>query len=270
MPLPSEILEQLPEDLQQNPTLSNYNTLEDALRGFVETKSMVGRSIQIPGEDAGEADKTAFLEKLINNAPDVMLKPDFSEATQSEEFYRTIGKPEEFSKYENPPDVTLPSEVESQLREMAFDANLTNAQYKVWAKKMADMTTQTTENLNTAFEEDQASLKAEWGMTVDERLNAAKQINDQFYPGRDFETLSAAEKKGLYNQSVAFTGQGPQAPLQPTTPAGMTPDEAMERAGEIMRKVHDPESGLSHKEKLALINKRIKILQTYVPKFQEA
>ena len=48
---------------------------------------------------SGEADKTAFLEKLINNAPNVMLKPDFSEQTQSQEFYRTIGKPEEFSKY---------------------------------------------------------------------------------------------------------------------------------------------------------------------------
>ena len=152
---------------------------------------------------------------------------------------------------------------------MAFDANLTNAQYKVWAKKMADMTVQTTENLSSAFAEDQATLKAEWGMTVDERLNAAKQINDQFYPGRDFDSLSAAEKKGLYNQSVAFTGAGPQAPLQPTTSVGMTPEEATSRAGEMMRKLHDPESGMSHAEKMALVEKRADMLRTFVPKYQE-
>lgn len=263
--LPAEIADSLSDETKTNSTLAQYNSLEEALKGHINTKAAMGRSIRIPGEDAGETDRKQFLEKLINNAPEVMLKPDFSSPDQSQEFYRTLGLPEEFSQYNNPEDTNVNADVEAQLREVLFAANVTDSQYKKIMKSFSDMEATTKELTDQTFEDQANELKGKWGTTHEERLASAKKMNDEFYPGRDFAALSSGDIESLYNIHISVTGKGPQAPGQPEDPPGMTPTEAREQADEIMRRVHDPESKLNQLEKMALVNKRIAILRKFVP-----
>ena len=267
--LPAEIAYSLSDEIKTNPTLSQYNTMEDMLTGHINTKSALGRSIRIPGDDAGESDKQEFYQKLINNAPDLMVKPDFSDPTQSEDFYRTLGKPEENSKYENPEGFNLDTEVEGQLRDVLYGANLTNAQYQEVVSKLSSMQDQTVENNQLVQDQAMKGLSGKWGATTESRMQAAQKINEEFYPGRNFDGLTPNEIESLYSIHTSVTGTGPQAPGQPSPPAGMTPHEAEEQAAEIMRRVHDPKSELDHGEKMRLINKRVDILKKFVPKFAE-
>ena len=265
--LPAEVADSLSDDIKVNPTLNQYKSLEAALEGHIQTKSAMGHSIRIPGDEAGETDRKEFLEKLINNAPQVMMKPDFSNQEQSQEYYRTIGVPDEFSKYENPEGFNLDAEVEGQLRDILHSANLTNQQYQEVVSKLSSMQNQTTENNTFVNTQEMEALAGEWGMTLDARMDAAKKTNDEFYQGRDFGGLNASEIKALYTIHTSLTGKGAQGPSQPEGQGGMTPVEAQDQAAEIMRRIHDPKSELSHAEKMVLQNKRIKLLQTHVPKF---
>jgi hypothetical protein len=265
--LPAEKADTLSEEVKASPTLAKYETLEDALKGHINAESRLGSRIRIPGEDAGETDRAEFLEKLINNAPGLMKKPDFANPEQSNEFYHTLGMPDEFSKYENPEGIKLDVDTEAELREILHAAKLTNKQYQEVFTKFASMSDQTVENNQTVKTHDMEELAGKWGVTLDARMAAAKKMNDEFYPGRDFDGLGSGELQALHNIHTSVTGKGAQAPMQPGTPAGMTPQEAEEQAAEIMRRIHDPKSDLNHSEKMDLQYKRIKMLETYVPEF---
>jgi hypothetical protein len=261
--LAPETLEALPEEITSNETLKNFDSLEALAKGFIETKSMVGQSIRIPPEEAGPEARNEFLNKLINNAPELIMKPDLSEAEQSEEFYRTMGKPEEFSKYENPEDKELNPEVEAELREVLFNADLTNAQYKKVMAAFADRQKQADEMNAELREGDINSLKGKWGMVTEERMAAAKKINDQFFPNRDFDKLTMGEVEGLFDVSKSFTGKGPQAATQISTESeGMTPQEAERRGEEIMKRIMT-DTDMNMDEKHKLMEKRLKILTEF-------
>lgn len=261
--LAPETLEALPEEITSNETLKNFDSLEALAKGFIETKSMVGQSIRIPPEEAGPEARNEFLNKLINNAPELIMKPDLGEAEQSEEFYRTMGKPEEFSKYENPEDKELNPEVEAELREVLFNADLTNAQYKKVMAAFADRQKQADEMNAELREGDINSLKGKWGMVTEERMAAAKKINDQFFPNRDFDKLTMGEVEGLFDVSKSFTGKGPQAATQISTESeGMTPQEAERRGEEIMKRIMT-DTDMNMDEKHKLMEKRLKILTEF-------
>ena len=268
--LPAEIADSLSDEVKTNPTLIQYNSLEDALKGHIQTKSLVGSSIRIPGEDAGETDKQEFYNKLLNNAPNLMLKPDFAEPDQSNEFYRTIGKPEGSDKYVMPEGNTLDAGVEAEIREIAYNSNLTQAQFSNLAKEMDSRNTTAIENLQGQADTAMQELKGKWGMTFEDRIQTAQNQAKELYPTRDVATLTAADLQAMYTVSEQLTGKGAQAKTQTDgQPTGITPTEAREQAAEIMRKIHDPKSGLEHAEKMRLQYKRIDLLKKYVPEFAE-
>jgi len=238
MPLPNEILEQLPEELRENPTLNNYNSLEDLAKGFVETKAMVGNSLRVPGEEASAEQRNEFINKLINHAPEVMLKPNFEDPEQGIEFYKVLGMPDAMDGYENPEGVQLPPESEASLREALHAAKLTNKQYQEVVSRFAKVRDKGVEDATTKYKEDRDKLKGEWGMTTEERMEAARRANDEFFPGRDFDQLTSAEIKGLFNIAKAVTGKGAHVSLQPPENSGLLPpQEALERAEAILDRV---------------------------------
>lgn len=258
MPLPNEILETLPEELRGNESLSRFNSVEDLAKSFVETKSLVGQSIRIPPEEAGPEARNEFLTKLVNNAPEVMLKPNFSEEDQSEEFWKTLGKPDEYAL---PEGVEFPEEVVRDLTGFAEKSNLTKAQFDTL---MTEMFTSHQSLLGTQkeqFDADHSDLRAKWGMAYDQRIAAAKRANEELYGGnRDFDTLPAIELEAMYAHDTAVTGKGAPAAHQPGQVSdAMTPDEANMRAAEILRRVMT-ETDLTQEEKDILMRKREKIL----------
>ena len=268
--LPVEVADSLSDEVKTNPTLIQYKTLDDMLKGHIQTKSLVGSSIRVPGEDAGEKDMGEFYQKLMTKVPNLMMKPDFSEPEQASEFYNLFGKPADASNYMLPDGAKLPVDVEGEIRDMAFKSNLNQEQFQILASEMDSRNNQMVENLEDKTSGDMESLKGEWGLTFEDRSTAAQKMNEMFYPGRDFDLLGAAERKSLFTISESMTGK--PSPVAATTDGAlvkMTPAEAEERAAEIMRRIHDPKSEMDQGEKMALINKRIQLLKTYVPRFAE-
>lgn len=56
MPLSEEIVSQLPEDIRSDPALQSFNDIGGMAKSYLETKSMVGRSIQLPTKDSKPED----------------------------------------------------------------------------------------------------------------------------------------------------------------------------------------------------------------------
>jgi hypothetical protein len=250
----------LPQELLGNETLNRFDSLGDLAKGFVETKSLVGQSIRIPPKEAGEAARQEFLNKLIHNAPDVMLKPHFEEPEQSEEFYRTLGKPEAPDKYQNPEGTQLAPEVEAELRSVLHKANLTNAQYQKAIAEFAAMHKTVQDNLTTQQQSQLDALQGKWGMTAQERFAAAEKANAEFFPGREFKQLTAAEIEGLFNISKSLLGKGAQVATQPGGASEkLPPDEAQRRAAEILN--NPAYWDKSNPEQPYLIEKRLKYLE---------
>jgi hypothetical protein len=266
MPLPSEILEQIGADYRDHESLKDFNDVAALAKSFVETKAMVGNSIRIPGKDAGAEAYEEYLNKLINNDPKLMMKPDFSEPEQSHEFFRTIGLPEEAAQYENPEGMDLDEAVEAEMRALLYDAQIPQTAYAKIMQAFSDRQNQTVEMNTELRNSDMAQLKGKWGQALDDRTNAAKKMNEEFYPGRDFDKLNGSELEALYNISKSMTGKGAQAASSAAgIPTAMTPDEAMNQAAEIMTRIHDTNSDLTHDQKMALQHKRIALLQKFGP-----
>jgi hypothetical protein len=168
--------------------------------------------------------------------------------------------PETPDEYENPEDANLSEAVEKQLREVLHGAKLTKAQYKKIAEDFAKMESEARSNLESAISEDMDKLKSKWGMTAEERFEAAKRANEQYFPERDFNRLTAAEIEGLYNISKSLHGKGAQAARQPKEESDrLTPKEALRRAEEIM--ANPAYWDRSNPQQRHLIEKRLELLK---------
>ena len=234
--LSEEARSALPEDIKENPTLSRYKSIEDMAQGHIEIRSTLGNSIRIPTEDAGVDAVKEFTDKLVERVPNLMYKPKFEDAEQTTEFYRTLGRPEDISGYENPEGTQLEEAVEEEIRAMALEANLSASQYKKFVAGMSTRAEQVTESNTQAKAEDLNVLKDKWGLTMDDRVGSAMRVNEEFFPGRPFDRLSSKEIEGLYNMSKAVTGKGAQAATHgEQTQSKLTPDEITEQIAAISR-----------------------------------
>jgi hypothetical protein len=258
MPLPSEILEQIDEKYRDHASLNDFNSVDALAQSFVETKSMVGNSVRTPSKDATPQERQEYWDKLINNDPELMMKPDFQNKDQSREFFRTLGLPEEFAKYENPEGMELPSDVESEMRELLYSANLTNSQYQTIMAAFSERQAQTNTMNTELHDSGMAQLKGKWGQAMDDRITAAKQANEDFYPGRNFDTLSSGERESLFNISKAMTGKGAVvANDRGGIPSdAMTPGEATLRANELLSRAQNADPNKMTREEIASLVKQ--------------
>jgi hypothetical protein len=195
--LPAEDADTLSDERKASPTLNKYSSLGEALNGLVNADERLGGSIRIPGEDAGPDDINAYNEKLINNAPDLMRKPDFSNPEQSDEFYQTLGKPKEMAGYTIPDEITLDKEIVDQIVQIGYDNNLIDSQVGGFLKALSSMNNQTAENNQVVQTQDMDDLAGKWGVTLEGRLASAKKMNEEFYPGINFDGLNSSELQAL-------------------------------------------------------------------------
>jgi len=56
MPLAEDQAALLPEDIRSDPSLQSFSDFGGIAKGFIETKALVGRSIQLPGKDSKPED----------------------------------------------------------------------------------------------------------------------------------------------------------------------------------------------------------------------
>ena len=181
-------------------------------------------------------ERKASTDSLIQKAPELMYKPNMDGGEQSVELFRTMGMPEAADGYVKGESVKLEPEIEAQFREVLHKANVTQDQFDAIVGAFSTMGEETATNMTTLRDEDMGNLQGEWGLAHADRIEAAKKTNEEFFPGREFDGLNAADIKGLYQMSLAVTGKGAQAATHDNQPPPkLTPDENIRRADEIMR-----------------------------------
>jgi hypothetical protein len=257
MPLPEDVLAEVPEAYRDSPALKEINTVGDLAKTYVETKAMVGNSLgRMPDTDAGPEAMQTWANSLIEKTNGkLMMKPDFEQETQTEEFYRTIGKPKTIEEYESPEGSKLDAGTDAQLRELGHKNNLTKAQLKGLMTDLSGLAEATGVNVAKFKEDAMAELKDEWGMATDERIASARKVYEE-YPGLEgsFDDLTPAAIKALHKINTSLTGKGAQVNGQKgADPDGhRTPEQAMEYYYSVLKRVSDNKEDLSHDEKIRL------------------
>lgn len=257
----------LPAELMTNPTLNNYEDLESALTGFIETKSKLGRAVPIPGEDAGEDARKEFLQKLQQSAPELILRP--GDPDSEREFWAMAGVPEKPEDYTPPEDeLTLDADAIDRFREYAQKVGMTKDQFR---KGLAELDARTRAQIEEAAqlqEADKQRLKAAWGAAAEQREQAVNALVQKFQdPNNPIEgELNAAGKIMLANIAKAF-GQLPQAHGQPTEPANqpLTPGEAREKAEEIRARFAKEGRTIDPQTRKRLLNRLVELQAMQLP-----
>ena len=78
----------LPDDMREAPSLKDVPDVATLAKRFLDTKSMVGNSLRMPTDDAGQEAIEAFNQKILSNpALGLMKKPDTENTEALAEVY---------------------------------------------------------------------------------------------------------------------------------------------------------------------------------------
>ena len=262
-------VESLPEDLRGNAALANFKDAGSLAKSFVEMKSMQGSSIRIPSKEASEEDIKAFNDKLIEQMPSLMYKPNFDDPEQSTEFYRTLGKPSDAKEYEIPTieGVEMPEERGEALRQIALEADLTKAQFNKVMEATLKIDAEAMAASAANLEAEAKELHSEWGMAYDQNkqtvLNVAKHTGapDRLIEAIGNDAAGVDTMNWILKMSNLVKGEGINVGEQlggKQTTNKDTPAEARAKISEINANKKHPywnQADPAHKDALATMVK---------------
>jgi hypothetical protein len=151
-------MDQLAGDLKNNETLYRFKSANDAVKSLLEAEGKLGRSVTISEKPTAEE-----LSRL----------------------YALLGRPESPDKYDFaevklPEGVTVPKKAEEELRRIAHENGLTNAQASKlieWnARRETEAVRQVQAIIKQSKEEATAALKEKHGEDFPKLINAAQQL----------------------------------------------------------------------------------------------
>ncbi len=215
------------DDLKNDPTLQQFNNVEDMAKSLVHAQKLVGKDkIALPSSDDDHAAWNDVLSKL--------------------------GRPQDPSGYEIPKPaedsrVQVNEEVESRFREKAHELGLTDRQAKdLWGWYIGDVAEGELQKLDEQREnmraEAEKELRREFGNAFDTKLEDARRAAQEY--GGD-ELIEKLESSGLGNDPamlkfLAQVGSGLREDTVggSSAPMGQTPQQAQ---SEIQRLKSDKE-----------------------------
>ncbi len=159
----------LPEHIRADPSLASFKDVGALAASFIETKSLVGKSIRPPGPDAAPAARKEFVDRLLQIEPALLYAPD-GDPDATTRMWKKLGKPEKPEEYEIP-DIGKEAGLNAdELRALAVTGGLTKPQFKGLVEVMAKATLE--QKRVAALE--RLALEQEWGAAKEERTLAAK------------------------------------------------------------------------------------------------
>lgn len=239
----------LPDEIKADASLANFQDIGQMAKSFIDMKSYQGNSIHIPGEDAGEDQREAFINKLLDKAPNVMMRPDFNNIEQSKEFYRTLGMPEKADGYEftPPKGKKIDEDKVNQFRTLAHDVGLTKIQFDKFISAVTESDINESAAAEASQKESMEALNKEWGMATPERMSQALSIAERTgAPDHLIESIKEGRMpvdmvKWFHSLSVSIGDEGNNlGNLPPTNNGVMTPAEAKEKVDEIYKNRDHP------------------------------
>lgn len=232
--------ESLSEDLREAGSLKDIPDVQTLAKAYTDAQSYIGRSIRIPGEDAGQDTWNDFNAKLMEVPGIAQVPTDESSQEDWAAFYNRMGRPENPAEYRiDRPEGMEATEAEGPLLEKLHELGLNSAQ----ASGLVNWMNQGVNVVNEDGERNQAeaisTLKDEWGNAFDGKLKDAKAAL-QVYGNEDL--VNELNATGLGNnvqliKAFAEIGKGfaedPAIAAGGTKSMGMTPAEALSQIQEI-------------------------------------
>ncbi len=257
---PSEMAQQVSRDYTAElMTLSSTQDMEGVVKWAENANGMIGRSLQIPGEDASTESRQKFVQKVLSKAPELILKPNEDNMS---DFYNSIGRPEAADKY-TPPELEGVEFDQSSLQAfapIAYESGLTNKQFQQIVGAMQQNQVQSQQQFEVDRGEGMQALKGEWGMAYDNHLAAAQAYVTKVLPSiGDVSALPASSVKELYEASKTIGAEGSPMTQESGASAVMTPAEAKEKIDEIMSNQEHAYWNPAHPAHKAAVDKVLKL-----------
>ncbi len=238
----------LPATYANNASLKDFKSIDALAESYINLKSQMGRSVSIPGKDAGIEDMNKFYER-ITTVPGVMRAPDEKNADAMNQFYTTLGRPSESSGYntgvEGDQAQLMDANAINSFKEIAHKANLTDSQFQqmvAYDMSRAQIVSDTDKNAATNAI---SVLQQRWGDQYNNRIAGAKAAfrtyQQQFPEGfADLQKVKnnpamiailadigkAMSEKGFIDAPHAYSGTSPDDALSKLAEIKNNPDHA--------------------------------------------
>jgi len=234
----------VPESFKGTASLADFKDVESLGEAYVSLKQYQGSSIRIPGEEAGDDQRSEFYGKLAE-VDGVMLRPDFADAEQSTEFYRSLGAPEKADGYEYVPseelkDFKVDDGRVAMFKELALKQGLSKSQF---SNIMSSIVSADAAGAAKAAEDRTAEiqgLKTDWGDAYDQNMKTALSVAKATgAPEAMIEAIQAGNtgkelNKWLYALATKFEGEGKNLMDNQERREHFTPDEIRGQISDIM------------------------------------
>jgi hypothetical protein len=204
----------------------------------------MGNSIRIPGEDAGDEDRQNFINKIMEKAPNLMVRPDLNDQEQADEFYKMLGRPDDSEGY-----VYEGEEQPANLKafaEIAFNNGLNQKQFNSMVKSIVDSESAIVEASSEEQKEALRNLHAEWGMAYDTNVRAVQNYLEMTEAPEVLVEMikegemSPGEMKWIFGMASQNKAAMELAKQPASTVTIMTPEEALNQISEIMNNSAHP------------------------------
>ena len=259
----------IPEEFQGMQDIKDAQTPKDLFNSYAYYRNKVGSSINIPGENATEQERSDFLSKLRNQVPQLLDMPEAEDADGMSNLYQRLGRPEDREGYDVPTfeledGVKMNDDQIDKFKDIALKYNLTKSQFQGVLQDYLGGGLEAANAGQVAFRKEMDELKGEWGEAYDYRVKQTLAIAKEFFPNTGLPDMIEAGTVGAgslrdLNALVAQLGsEGQQLVGQVNSQGANTPQELRDQAAELLTKITTMNPG---QERQRAIDKRVKLLQ---------
>lgn len=251
------------DELKGNESLANFEDVGALAKSYLETKSMVGKGLFVPTENANDEQRTAFYDKVLEQAPKLMMKPDMENDEARTAFFKSLGVPEDASKYDavKLDDIGFDEDRDTAIRKAAHEAGLTPAQYKSVVTGMLEFDKGGLGEREKVNMEQMRNLKLDWGMAFDDKKALANKVREtflDFIPESQMDARTIKALNTIGDQLIEgdagigdFRHEGDDDSLTPADALKMI-DEIMNNTEHPYWNSHDPRHDDALKEMVEL------------------
>jgi hypothetical protein len=254
--------ESLPEQLRDAPYFKSAESVDQVLSDLTNAAGLQGNSLRIPGPDASDEDVAAFRLKATEKIPGLMAVPD-PDSDDYTDVLSKMGLPEAADKYRVPEGTPIDADTLAQLAAEAHEAKLTQSQFNALVNKQAGKLAQLTEQQETHAREREDALRKEWGAAYEDRLGEVERLLSDA-PGElagVLPNLSADAVKWLHDLTDSFGEDNEGTRQADGQRARLTPDEAHEQAGEILKRLQSMKEYEDPRLYQSLVKKRVDLIR---------
>ena len=164
----------LSDEHKLNPSIKDFTDVNALAQAHIDTKSMVGKMIRIPGEDASSEDVKAFRDKLLAGDMGVVPTPDLSNPEEATAYFAKMGTPKEDTGYT--PVEGMNEDRFKALSKMAHAAGISDKQFTQVAAAMVTGDTDINKGITDERNAGLTVLKGEWGEAYPEKFARAQRL----------------------------------------------------------------------------------------------